>query len=118
MDLVIETPEVRSEERLRAVRAVFSSFAKFPIKGNRTTMKSIYLAINLARNNATNPTAPKTTIRRLKIKLLEKKFPNQIMMRVERGKTTPSSLKVPAKVGTTKANIKTPITTIAERITP
>src|SRR3990167_7457581 len=89
---VIETPAKRSEDMVRAVRAVFSSFAKLPIIGIRMTAKSIYFAINLARKKKYRPKAPPIKTTKVRIKLLEKKLPKKTRIRVERGKTTPSSL--------------------------
>ncbi len=57
-------------------------------------------------------------IMKVNIKLFEKKLPRKMRMRVEKGNETPSSLKVLANVGTTKANINTPMTIIADIITP
>src|SRR3989344_8589417 len=105
----MDTPEDKSEDIVRAVRAVFNSFAKSQINGIRTTKKSIYFAINLARKRKKDPRAMPMIMIKVSIRLFEKKLPKKIRTRVEAGKTMPSSLKVLANVGTTKANIKTPI---------
>src|SRR3989344_877386 len=114
----METPDDKSEDMVRVVRAVLSSRTSVPTTGIFSTEKSINFAINFARNRENIP-KPKPAIKaRLKIKWLEKKFPIAIKARVEGGRVTPSSLNVPARVGTTKANIKTPITAMADNITP
>src|SRR3989344_8078393 len=112
--LVIETPASKREDMVRAVRAVFNSFAILPMMGSLKIIKSIYFAINLERKRKYMQKATVTILTKVNVKLFEKKLPSQTIMRVDMGKTTPSSLKVPARVGTTKANIKTPITTMAE----
>src|SRR3989338_5571096 len=114
----MDTPARSKDDIVRAVRAVFSSLAKVPMSGSRTITKSIYLAINFARASATKKRAERIMIAKVKKRWVEKKLPAQMITRVERGNSTPSSLNVPAKVGTTKANIKTPITIMAEKITP
>src|SRR3989344_4203491 len=78
----------------------------------------MYFAINLEIKRKYKSKAVPIIIMKVRIKWLEKNLPRKIRTRVEVGKTTPSSLKVLARAGTTKANIKTPITTMAERITP
>src|ERR1035437_1432858 len=114
----METPESKSEDIVRAVRAVFNSLTKLLITGNLIRVKSIYFSINLARKVKYNPKPTTNTITKVNSKFLEKKLPKKIKTRVERGNVTPSSLKVFAKAGTTKANIKIPITTIADIMTP
>ena len=112
------TPDKRREDIERAVRAVFNSLDKLPKIGSLITEKSIYFFIKEARNKETIPTANPIIRVKDRMRYSEKKLPNEIINLVEAGSTTPSSLNVPASVGTTKANINTPIKIIAERITP
>src|SRR3989344_3633698 len=99
----METPDNKSEDMVRAVRAVFNSFVKPPIIGSLIVKKSIYFAINLEWESLIIVITNKIKIIKVKIKLLEKKLPNQTIILVENGNATSSSLKVLARVGTTKA---------------
>src|SRR3989339_1111142 len=115
---IMETPESSSEDIVRVVRAVFNSLDRLPTIGSLTTIKSMYFFIKPARKSKIMPMAEPIIKIKDKNKCSEKKLPKKIINLVETGSCTPSSLKVLARVGTTKANIKTPIKTIAERITP